>query len=106
MFCPKCGAILLPKKVDNKNAMACSSCGFTDKNPGTKLTEKSGKESGKISIIEKDVESEVLPKIDAECPKCKHTKAYYWTVQTRAGDEAETKFLKCVKCNHTWRDYD
>ena len=41
-----------------------------------------------------------------ECPKCRHKKAYYWTVQTRAGDEAETKFLKCEKCSHTWRDYD
>ncbi|MBI2108536.1 transcription factor S, partial [Candidatus Woesearchaeota archaeon] len=32
--------------------------------------------------------------------------AYFWLVQTRAGDEPETKFLRCEKCSHTWRDYD
>ncbi|MEK6946569.1 MAG: transcription factor S, partial [Nanoarchaeota archaeon] len=35
-----------------------------------------------------------------------HKTAYFWLVQTRAGDEPETKFLKCEKCGHTWRDYD
>ena len=23
----------------------------------------------------------------------------------RATDEAETQFYRCVKCNHTWREY-
>ena len=51
MFCPKCGAILLPKKVDNKNTMACSSCGFVDKNPSATLTEKSGKETRRCRTL-------------------------------------------------------
>ena len=42
----------------------------------------------------------------AECPKCGHRTAYFWLVQTRAGDEPETKFLRCEKCGHTWRDYN
>lgn len=46
-----------------------------------------------------------MPVTDAECPKCHNKKAYYWTAQTRAADEPETKFLKCQKCGHTWRDY-
>ena len=41
-----------------------------------------------------------------KCKKCNNTKCYFWTVQTRAGDEAETKFFKCTKCGHTWREYD
>lgn len=105
LFCPKCGSILLPKKADGKNVMGCSSCTFIDKKPDSMLTEKS-KATSKIAVIEKDEEAGVLPKIDADCPKCRHKKAFYWTVQTRAGDEAETKFLKCEKCSHTWRDYD
>ncbi|GAI81579.1 unnamed protein product, partial [marine sediment metagenome] len=32
-------------------------------------------------------------------------KAYFWSVQTRSGDEAETKFFKCTKCEFTWREY-
>ncbi|MBS3171381.1 hypothetical protein J4449_02085 [Candidatus Woesearchaeota archaeon] len=28
-----------------------------------------------------------------------------WLVQTRAADEAATRFFKCVKCMHTWRAY-
>ncbi len=105
MFCPKCGSILVPKKNDGRNVMGCSSCTFIDKKPEAKLSEKSGK-NDRIDVVEEDHESQILPKTDAECPKCRHHKAFYWTIQTRAGDEAETKFLKCEKCSHTWRDYD
>ncbi|PIO07920.1 transcription factor S, partial [Candidatus Pacearchaeota archaeon CG10_big_fil_rev_8_21_14_0_10_35_219] len=31
--------------------------------------------------------------------------AYFWTMQTRAADESETKFYRCTKCDHTWREY-
>ena len=54
-------------------------------------------------VLEEDTESHPLS--DAECPKCGHNKAYFWLQQTRAGDEPETKFMKCEKCKHTWRDY-
>jgi len=26
-------------------------------------------------------------------------------VQTRGGDEASTQFMRCTKCNHTFREY-
>jgi len=104
MFCPKCGSILKPKKADGKNVMACS-CGHVNKNVKGILVEEVKKKSKGIEVVEKS-EIETLPKTYAECPKCKHKTAYYWLVQTRAGDEAETKFLKCEKCKHTWREYD
>ena len=95
MFCPKCGSILVPR--DGK--IVCS-CGFE-------------KKSGKIEIKEKvanvDIEVteevEVYPLVDEECPECGHDKAYFWEVQTRASDEPATKFFKCGKCKHIWRDY-
>ena len=59
----------------------------------------------KVEVIEEG-ELEILPKTKARCDKCGHNMAYFWLVQTRAGDEPETKFLKCEKCGHTWRDYD
>jgi len=104
MFCPKCGSVLLPKKEGSKRILVCS-CGY--KSSGmekTKITETINKRSKEVEVIEKEIET--LPKTKAECPKCGHKEAFYWTMQTRAGDEPETKFLKCGKCSYTWRDYD
>lgn len=98
MFCPKCGSLL---KIGKEGAYC--SCGYTEKGKKEQITEHSvNKEK---SFEYGDESFEILPLTDAKCPKCKHNKAYYWTVQTRAGDEPETKFLKCEKCRHVWRDY-
>jgi len=102
MFCPKCGSILIPKKNGNKRILACS-CGYkTTKVEETKLKDTVEKKAP-VEVV--DSEMNILPKTDEECPKCGHIGAHFWTVQTRAGDEPETKFLKCEKCSHTWRDY-
>lgn len=104
MFCPKCGSILKLKKEGNKRIMACS-CGYIDKGgEKTKLHEKVN-EKTEISIIENE-NHETLPSTEAKCQKCGHNEAYYWLVQTRSGDESQTKFLKCKSCKHIWRDYD
>ena len=105
MFCPKCGSLLLPKKEGSKRILVCS-CGY--KSSGmepTRITETVNKKGKEVEVIEK-TDFETLPKTKAECEKCGHKTAFYWTLQTRAGDEPETKFLKCEKCRHTWRDYD
>lgn len=105
MFCPKCGSMLTPKKEKNTTFLACK-CGYVNKKAESSgsLKEKIVNSERKVEIVG-DEESKILPLTDAECPKCKHKKAYYWTVQTRAADEAETKFQKCEKCSYTWRDY-
>ena len=102
MFCPKCKSILLPKKVEGKKVMACS-CGYNS--TGLEQRKVSEKSTGSVDVAVVDREIETMPLCAAECPKCEHDQAYYWMVQTRAGDEAETKFLKCQKCKHTWREY-
>ena len=104
MFCPKCGSLLLPKKEGNKTIIKCS-CGYESKdkiNATLKEEVKKGEEK-RSGAVDEDLET--LPLTDAECPKCKHRKAYFWEVQTRAADESQTKFLRCTKCSHTWRDY-
>ncbi len=104
MFCPKCGSILIPEIRKGKRIFTCS-CGHKTvklKEAKIKETIKAGKT--KVEVIEKE-ETSHLPLTEAECPKCKNRKAFFWTIQTRAGDEPETKFLKCKKCNHIWRDY-
>lgn len=104
-FCPKCGSIILPIKKGNKTIMKCPSCNYrSNKKENIILKEEIelAKEN-KIEIIDKSVTT--LPKTDAECPKCHNDKAYYWLVQTRAADEAATRFFRCTKCGNTWREY-
>ena len=102
MFCPKCGSVLLPKKEGNKKVIVCS-CGYKSDNIElTKITETVTKKEKEVEVIEKEIE--ILPKTDAKCDKCGHKTAFFWTLQTRAGDEPETKFMRCEKCRHTWRD--
>jgi DNA-directed RNA polymerase subunit M len=105
LFCPKCGSLLKSKTERGKNVMFCS-CGFSSKKlDNAEIKEKIEQDKKqKVEVVDKEVET--YPTTTAICDKCKNDKAYYWLVQTRAGDEAETKFLKCTKCGHTWRDYD
>ena len=104
MFCPKCGALLKIKREKNKKYFSCS-CGYTNRDIGdVQLKEEVKHDEKVIDVI--DDEKEPLPLTNAECPRCGHGKAYYWLVQTRAGDEADTKFYKCEKCKYTWREND
>ncbi len=100
MFCPKCGAILKVKQEKGKRFFSCS-CGYTNRKEKATLSETVEKEE-EIAVVEQDDRS--LPVTDAECPKCGNLKAGFWTAQTRAGDEPETRFFKCTQCGHTWRD--
>lgn len=105
MFCPKCGSIMLPKKVDGKVVLSCS-CGYKDKGKVETLLKETKEKNmnDEVVVVDKNYTSDIL--VDAECHKCHHKKAYFWTIQTRASDEPETKFFKCEKCGHTWRDYN
>jgi DNA-directed RNA polymerase subunit M len=101
-FCEKCGAIVIGKKGEE---VSCSSCGHgTKAKSAVSLSQKISKKE-EIEIVDTDKSSEVHPTTEVDCPECSHNLAYYWTKQTRAGDEPETQFFKCVSCNHQWRDY-
>ncbi|RLE39233.1 transcription factor S [Candidatus Woesearchaeota archaeon] len=105
MFCPKCGSILVPKKDGDKKKLVCS-CGFTTTEiKDAKIVEIVKKKEKEFDVVDIKKEEKTLPLTDAKCDKCGHNKAYYWTIQTRASDEPETKFLRCEKCKHTWREY-
>ena len=98
-FCQRCGALIVMK--DDK--AVCASCGHkTGKPLKIKSSEKIGK---KESIVVVRADDNVHPVVELKCPKCKNNRCYFWTQQTRASDESETKFYKCVKCKHSWRVY-
>lgn len=93
----------------------CSKCGYESMQKN--IDSKQSRYSRVIKHVEKDkmviVENEktavpptaVLIKDQIRCPKCSHSEVYAWQIQTRAADEPSTTFYKCVKCEHTWREY-
>ncbi len=102
MFCPKCGSLLKPKSDKKKKVLACS-CGFVNKDlENAKIKEEVKKEEKNMGVVDENATH--LPEIEAKCPECGHDRAVFWTQQMRASDEPETKFMKCKKCKHTWRD--
>lgn len=110
-FCPNDGTRLRVRQVRSEtksiSALACDKCGFYTK--VDKAVSKSEElEAAKTSIKVVGAAEEkirTLPTTTAECPKCKHTTAFWWMLQTRGGDEPTTQFFRCENCGHTWRSY-
>jgi DNA-directed RNA polymerase subunit M len=94
---------MIPKLVNKKRVVACSRCGFADKKAEAAPIVEKVKANEEIQVLDTSVET--LPTTKQRCPTCQHPEAYYWLKQTRAGDEPETRFFRCVKCKHTWREY-
>jgi len=105
-FCPNCGKLLRPKEEKDEVFLACIGCGYRkegEKAEGYMTVEESPKE--KVEGIAVNEGAPNMPTTTAECEKCHTDKAYFWLEQTRAADEAPTRFLQCVKCGHKWREY-
>ena len=105
-FCTSCGGRILPK-VDEagKRISACVDCG---KAVGEELDIKSVQQlddNNKIQIKDEENNIQSLPIEKEQCSKCGNEEAYSWQRQTRSGDEPATRFYRCVKCEHTWREY-
>ncbi len=100
-FCSKCGGMLL---VEGDKAPTCAKCGHRYK--GKLKIQSSEKISvpDRVAVVDES-KLNTYPIIEIKCPSCKQKEAYFWTMQTRSSDESETKFYKCVKCEHTWRTY-
>lgn len=108
-FCEKCGGVLVPQKKGKKTILVCRKCGkrkMSAKKKDVKITTEGEKKQNKIVVVGKKETFETLPKTEIECPKCGHMHAYWWMQQTRSGDEPPTRFYRCCKCNHTWREYE
>ncbi len=101
MFCDKCKGLMLP----SGDMMRCKRCGHEReiKDLDSFKTVKREEKKEKVIFLE-DVST--LPVTRAECSECNNMKAYWWLRQTRRADEPETRFLRCTRCKHTWREYD
>ena len=100
-FCPKCGAMLLPKD----DILKCN-CGYektlSDKDE-YEVSEEIKETDDNVKMLGEDVD--MRSTIKETCPECGHDEAYYELKQTRSADEAPTRIFTCAKCKHTWRAY-
>jgi DNA-directed RNA polymerase subunit M len=102
MFCPNCKSLLRP---DGEN-LICARCEFQrpiDGSVGSKTVNQLEEELKEVPVFS---DLDTMP-IDETvfCPKCENKGAYWHLRQTRAADEATTRFYRCTKCKHTWREY-
>ena len=105
-FCPKCEIRL--KKDNNGSALVGSKCGYDKKNIVKADQEKLEESNSDFTVMGKDdmnIVKGLESTIKIDCEKCHNQEGVWWTFQTRSADEPETKFYRCIKCNHTWRDY-
>jgi len=107
-FCPKCKCLLLEDR--KRKVFICKKCGFEKAvaSQGGQRFVESLERPKETVIVKKDGagSGETLPVTKAECKKCGNVMAYYWMMQTRSADEPSTRFYRCTKCNHTWREYE
>ena len=99
-FCPKCGCVLVEK---NKSSV-CPRCNHKSKSKIKIETSEKIQVKPQVGVI-KNEDVDTFPVMNAKCEKCDYDEAYFWSAQTRAADESETKFFRCTKCKHTWREY-
>ncbi|NOZ81533.1 MAG: transcription factor S [Candidatus Micrarchaeota archaeon] len=105
-FCEKCGSLMVPKKTKKSAILECRKCGkrkFIKDKKDFKIVQKTSETGRKTVVV--DSEMEVLPKTKTQCPKCENNEAFWWMQQTRSADEPPTRFFRCTKCSHTWREY-
>ena len=110
LMCPKCGSLMRLKVEKGKRMLQCPKCGHIQEyQRGSLAISRSitHTEREKLIVLETGQELRTLPIAkDVICPKCGYSEAYYWVMQTRRADEPPTRFYKCVKCGHVWREYE
>ena len=93
---------MLPKKIEEKQVLVCNACGEVTESSEYKLVRRI-EEKEDIPVIEEVPPT--LPTTRTRCPSCENDAAFWWLRQTRGADEPPTRFHRCTRCGHTWREY-
>ncbi len=104
VFCEECGSILVSVTDKGRQTLKCPRC---NKKVKTRLAIKEEIVRKKVGrgVSEGEEQTMAVVTLDQPCEKCGNSKAYHWSIQTRASDEPETDFFRCTKCKYTWREY-
>ena len=103
-FCPNCEVRL---KNDN-GLLSCPKCKFVKEKTDKSVKEKPEEINSEFLVMDESDLSQTKKlesTIKIDCEKCHNQEGVCWSLQTRSADEPETRFYRCTKCNHTWRDY-
>ena len=84
-----------------KTKFGCPRCTYTTKENIIIKIKETINEKVEVAVV--GSKDSVNPITDFPCTKCKSKKAFFWLQQMRAGDEPESKFYKCVKCDNVVR---
>lgn len=97
-----------PRTVEGRREMHCPKCGYTAPLSMPQQSIRVGvarNPRDRTNLIAKQAPSTMEKVKGVVCPKCSHDEAFFWMLQTRAADEPPTRFYRCAKCGHTWREY-
>lgn len=113
-FHEKDGGLYVPQKSGSRTILVCRICGHRmtgkAKKADFEIKSKVGKPKegpeAEVVVVEQKKQFEALPRTQTICPKCENKEAFWWMQQTRSADEPPTRFMKCTKCGHVWREYE
>ena len=113
-FCEDCGSMLVVK-TDSDSGEKFYFCRKCNKKfvLDEQVVLRTGSDDNAASRAKKEVsvfdnveEQRNFPVTKTMCLKCKDMQECEWTmIQTRAADEPPTRFYRCRKCGHVWREY-
>jgi DNA-directed RNA polymerase subunit M len=100
-FC-ECGSLMYPQG----DKLVCRKCGKSKpKTGGMVVVSGPGLQKKEIPVFDLQKQKDKIATIDEPCPKCKARETMWQMIQTRGTDEPATRFFRCLKCGHTWREY-
>lgn len=100
-FCPKCQARL----KNSLSGLKCANCDYLEQAVEAGGGVDSGGADPEFNVLGDEPDAKTLPTIATDCAQCGNGEAIWWMMQTRSADEPTTRFYRCTKCRHTWRDY-
>jgi DNA-directed RNA polymerase subunit M len=102
---------MYPVRKGGAQVLKCRSCGYEVDSQGAQgykfSTKVKHSPRERIIVIRQEDETagaQVLKGV-VSCPKCGHDEVMFWMMQTRSADEPMTRFYRCLRCKHTWREY-
>ncbi|MBN1390167.1 MAG: transcription factor S [Candidatus Thermoplasmatota archaeon] len=102
MFCPNCKSLLRPDGEE----LVCNRCDYRrpiDPTVGSMSRNELEDDLREVPVFS---DLDTMPIDESQfCPKCNNQGAYWHLRQTRSADEATTRFYRCTKCKHSWREY-